>query len=142
MHIQAAATVGVSLLSFVQLGLAKLYTDPSQLKKTTYDFVVVGGRGCLLSLCEIPTRFSSPAGTAGNVIAARLTENPRFSVLVIEAGVTYVSPLLSWPVTRVIHGASVIATRASSTPLFHSSPLNYRRTPPSHGTILQRTKQD
>ncbi|CCM06044.1 uncharacterized protein FIBRA_08290 [Fibroporia radiculosa] len=46
-----------------------VYTDPAQLPQTEYDFVIVG------------------AGTGGNVIANRLTENASFSVLVIEAGV-------------------------------------------------------
>jgi choline dehydrogenase len=35
-----------------------------------FDFIVVGG------------------GTAGNVVAARLAENPKLRVLVIEAGIT------------------------------------------------------
>jgi choline dehydrogenase len=37
-----------------------------------FDFIVVGG------------------GTAGNVVAGRLAENPNMSILVIEAGIGYI----------------------------------------------------
>ncbi|KAJ7624521.1 aryl-alcohol-oxidase from pleurotus Eryingii [Roridomyces roridus] len=47
---------------------AKLYTAMAQLPGLNYDFVIIGG------------------GAAGNVVANRLTENPNFQVLVIEAG--------------------------------------------------------
>ncbi|KAJ7920307.1 aryl-alcohol oxidase-like protein [Mycena leptocephala] len=48
----------------------KVYEDVAQLPGLSYDFVVVGG------------------GTAGNVVANRLTENPDFTVLVWDDSLT------------------------------------------------------
>ncbi|KAJ7843446.1 hypothetical protein B0H14DRAFT_2778799 [Mycena olivaceomarginata] len=50
-------------------GFAKIYEDVS-VPGLEYDFVIVGG------------------GASGNIVANRLTENPNFSMLVLEAGVS------------------------------------------------------
>ncbi|OBZ73918.1 Pyranose dehydrogenase 1, partial [Grifola frondosa] len=65
----------LSAISACSIAHGKLYTDPHQLPKTQYDFVIIG------------------AGTAGNVIATRLTENSAFTVLVVEAGISNVGIL-------------------------------------------------
>ncbi|KAF8133508.1 aryl-alcohol oxidase [Mycena galopus ATCC 62051] len=62
----APALATISLFSSV--GLCKLYENVADLPSLHYDFVVVGG------------------GAGGNTVATRLTEDPKVSVLLLEAG--------------------------------------------------------
>lgn len=57
----------LALISSI-FGAAVLLDRLDDLERTDFDFIVVGG------------------GAAGNVVANRLTENPDFQVLVLEAG--------------------------------------------------------
>ncbi|KZT34902.1 alcohol oxidase [Sistotremastrum suecicum HHB10207 ss-3] len=61
----------VALLSLLQVCSAGLLTDPAAVSNKKYDFVIVGG------------------GTAGVIMAARITENPRHTVLLIESGASH-----------------------------------------------------
>ncbi len=55
----------------------------------SFDFIVVGGMHALSLEREWHDLTRPSGGTAGNVVAGRLAENPNVSVLVIEAGPGY-----------------------------------------------------
>ena len=71
--------------------LGAIYTDPSVLPKTQYDYVVVGGPYLLPFSCRRQTAHVEvfAAGIGGGVVASRLAEVPGNKVLLIEAGFRY-----------------------------------------------------
>ncbi|KAF9262617.1 aryl-alcohol oxidase [Marasmius fiardii PR-910] len=73
-HVTVTGVLHV-LLGLGTLSSAAIYERLANVPTRKFDFVVIGG------------------GTAGNVVANRLTENPKFSVLVLEAGGSHEGPL-------------------------------------------------
>ncbi|KAJ7745966.1 alcohol oxidase [Mycena olivaceomarginata] len=106
------------LTGVVAPSLAKIYEDVADLPGLEYDFVIVGG------------------GAAGNVVANRLTENPKFSVLVLEAGVSnegVMDSIVPFLVGNLLTGPNAYEWNYTTTPQIG---LNNRSTPYPRAHIL------
>ena len=83
--------VSLVTLAFVSLVQGTLYERFEDVPKhSPFDFVIIGGKFSNLNLNANRSNVHNPGGTAGNALANRLTENPLFNVLVLEAGPSYV----------------------------------------------------
>jgi len=78
-------------LALASLVKGKLYEHFDEVPKhSSFDFIIIGGDFSKLDLNEIRSDIHDPGSTTGNALANRLTENPLFNVLVLEAGPSYV----------------------------------------------------
>ncbi|KAF5362385.1 hypothetical protein D9756_002778 [Leucocoprinus leucothites] len=104
-------------LAALSCAAAKIYEDFSELPSKDFDFIIAGG------------------GTAGLVVANRLTEDPRVKVLVIEAGGSHqgiIDLQVPWLSSR-LRSEGIFDWNTTSTP---QPGLNGRTVPYSRARVL------
>lgn len=140
LHLLAISLVWLLLL---QTCTGRIYSKLSDLPTTRFDFVIIGSKSDTstllvgLAISILTSENARIGGAAGNVLANRLTENPHISVLVLEAGGSYVQTSFKMPTHTVTQFLSS-GMRGCWTQKFLSSALSFPR---AHHLIFTTTPQ-